>query len=86
MKKYVPLFTENKNPGRPVKYDFSGFKNPSVKYIVLPGLTTKNYDSLRSAFCRWRRIENIVGRFEYDFLDATDKEPCAIAIWRSGEF
>jgi hypothetical protein len=86
VKKDVPLFTEKKNLGRPVKYDFSAFKNPSVKYIVFSGLTIKNYDSIRSTFCRWRRIENVIGRFEYDFLDETEKEECAIAIWRSGEF
>lgn len=86
MKIDVPLFEEKKNPGRPVKYDFSGFKNPSVKYIVFSGLSIKNYDSIRSSFCRWRRLQNVFGRFEYDFLDATDKEPSAIAIWRSGEF
>lgn len=86
MKKDVPLFKEKKRLGRPVKYDFSGFAKENVKYIVFSGLTTKHYDSIRSTFCRWRRMEGIGGRFEYDFLDATEKEPCAIVIWRSGEF
>ena len=86
MKTDVPLFTERKKAGRPTKYDFSGFKKANVKYIVFPGLSIRNYDSIRSTFCIWRRIECVGGRFEYDFLDATDKEPCAIVIWRSGEF
>ena len=86
MKKNVPLFKERKKMGRPVKYDFSGFKKPSVKYIVFPGLSTKQYDSIRSTFCRWRRLEGVSGRFEYDFLDGTEKDSCAIVIWRSGQF
>ena len=86
MKKELPLFNEKKRMGRPIKYDFSGFKKDHVKYIVFSGLSLKHYDSIRSTFCRWRRIEGVEGRFEYDFLDATEKEPCAIVIWRSGEF
>lgn len=82
----VPLFKEPKRMGRPIKYDFSDFKKPHIKYVVFKGLSTKNYDSLRSTFCRWRRIEGVSGRFEYDFLDATETQPCAIVIWRSGEF
>ena len=81
----VPLFKERKQMGRPIKYDFSDFKKSHIKYIVFPHLSTRHYDSIRSTFCRWRKLEGVGGRFEYDFLDGTDKEPCAIVIWRSGE-
>ncbi len=81
----VPLFKEHKRMGRPIKYDFTPFFKKSTKYIVFPNLTLKNYDSLRSTFARWRRREGVEGRFEYDILDATEKDPCGIAVWRSGE-
>ncbi len=86
MKVDIALFKKHYRRGRPIKYDFSDFKKPNVKYVIFPNLSIKHYDSLRSTFCRWRKIENIGGRYEYDFLDATDKDPCAIVIWRSGEF
>jgi hypothetical protein len=73
----VPLFEEKRQRGRPIKYDFSPFKKESTKYLVIPNVGLEEYDSLRSTFARWRRIEGIEGRFNYDFLK-TD-----IAIWRA---
>jgi len=40
----VPLFPITKHLGRPFKYDFTPFKKANTKYIVLLGLTEKNYD------------------------------------------
>jgi hypothetical protein len=84
-KKDVPLFTHKKRIGRPIKYDFTPFTKESTDYVIFNHLTLKNYDSLRSTFARWRRREKVEGRFEYDILDSTEKDPCGIAIWRSGE-
>jgi hypothetical protein len=72
----VPLFDKKKQRGRPIKYDFSAFKKQSTSHLVLQGIGQKEYDSLRSTFARWRRMENIKGRFHYDFIDN------GIAIWR----
>lgn len=72
----VPLFEEKKERGRPIKYDFSPFKRQSVGHLVIPNVGLDEYDSLRSTFARWRRMEGIKGRFRYDFLDDS------IAIWR----
>lgn len=72
----VPLFEKKGRKGRPIKYDFSSFRKQSTSYLLLQGIGQKEYDSLRSTFARWRRIQNIQGRFRYDFLDN------GIAIWR----
>lgn len=73
----IPLFEKKKQRGRPIKYDFSPFKRQSTSHLIIQGIGAKEYDSLRSTFARWRRMEKIVGRFRYDFLDT------GIAIWRA---
>jgi len=45
--------------------------------LIIPNVGLEEYDSLRSTFARWRIMEGIEGRFNYDFLK-TD-----IAIWRA---
>jgi hypothetical protein len=72
----VPLFVEKRQRGRPIKYNFTPFKKKATSHLIIEGIGMKEYESLRSTFARWRRMEEIPGRFRYDFLDN------GIAIWR----
>ena len=80
----VPLFAISKKMGRTVKYDFTPFKKQGVRFISFPHLTFSAYETLKSSFARWRRIQGVEGRFEYDILEATERQPCAIVIWKMG--
>ena len=64
----VPLYVEKMKKGRPVRYDYSEFLKPATKYIILQGCDEKNYSSIRSTLTRWKKINNVTGKFEYDFL------------------
>ena len=81
-KKEVPLFRETSKRGRSVKYDYSPFLNASTRYVVLENFDEGNYDSIRSTLTRWKKINNIKSKFEYDFFPENEEHPKRVIIWR----
>jgi hypothetical protein len=81
-KKEVPLFKNLSKRGRKVKYDYSPFLNPSTRYLVLENFDESKYDSIRSTLTRWKKMNNIESKFEYDFFPENEEQPKRVAIWR----
>jgi hypothetical protein len=82
VKKEVPLFKKISKRGRSVKYDYSSFLNTSTRYVVLENFDESNYASIRSTLTRWKKINNIEGKFEYDFYPENEEQPKRVVIWR----
>jgi hypothetical protein len=78
----VPLFKKSAKRGRLVKYDYSSFLNTSTRYVVLENFDESNYASIRSTLTRWKKINNIEGKFEYDFYPENEEQPKRVVIWR----
>lgn len=81
-KKEVPLFKKLKKRGRLVKYDYSPFLIVSTQYIVFENLDESNYSSIRSTLTRWKKMNNIKGKFQYDFFPQSKDQPKRVVIWR----
>jgi hypothetical protein len=77
-----PVFKQKKNKGRPWKYDFTPFINRKTEYVLIENADMDDYDSIRSTFCRWRKINQVSGRYEYDFVPQIEDSPKALIIWR----
>jgi hypothetical protein len=78
----VPLFKKASKRGRSIKYDYSPFLSVSAKYVVLENCDESNYDSIRSTLTRWKKMNNIESKFEYDFFPENEEQPRRVAIWR----
>jgi hypothetical protein len=79
-----PVFKIKRQRGRPQRYDFTPFTNPKTEYVLIENVDMEEYDSIRSTFCRWRRINGIEGRYEYDFLPPKPpNHPKSLIIWRT---
>ena len=81
-KREVPLFKKISKRGRSVKYDYSPFFNTSTRCVVLENFDESNYASIRSTLTRWKKINNIEGKFEYDFSPENEEQPKRVVIWR----
>jgi hypothetical protein len=76
------LFKKISKRGRSVKYDYSPFLNSSTQFIMLENFDERNYDSIRSTLTRWKKINNIQSKFQYDFFPENEEQPKRVAIWR----
>jgi len=76
------LFKKASKRGRSIKYDYSPFLSVSAKYVVLENCDESNYDSIRSTLTRWKKMNNIESKFEYDFFPENEEQPRRVAIWR----
>ena len=81
-RKEVPLFKKAVKRGRSIKYDYSPFLSASAKYVVFENCDESNYSSIRSTLTRWKRINNVKSKFEYDFFPENEEHPKRVAIWR----
>jgi len=78
----APLFPKSENRGRPLTYDYTNFLHPNVTYVVLLGVGRDQYDTVRSTFARWRKLNGVKGRFRYDFHLASENGPKHLVIWK----
>jgi len=81
-KEEVPLYTRKEKKGRRVKYDYADFLNPRVSCVVLRGQGVENYNSIRSTLTRWKRLNNVQGRFQFDFHQGDDYATRCCVVWR----
>jgi hypothetical protein len=78
----IPLYDDKKKKGRPVRWDYSPFLKMGTQYVVLKNADESNYSSIRSTLTRWKKINNVYGKFEYDFNPEKEGFPKCVIVWR----
>lgn len=78
----VPLYEKQDKRGRPLKYNYAGFLNPSTTFVVIEGFGIEHYNSIRSTFTRWKRLNGVNGSYRFDFYRESAIGPKRWVIWR----
>jgi hypothetical protein len=81
-KEEAPLYIRKEKKGRRIKYDYSDFLNPKVSCVVLRGQGVENYNSIRSTLSRWKKLNDVHGRFQFDFHQGEEYSKRCCVVWR----